>query len=91
MSTTKDVLDDNQEERKYRIIATEIGVSYEELIEADPHTFEITNDNGYVLDSVIEFSKDTSKYILNKIVNLNLDTFQCSIRFVSDKLYIDYE
>ena len=86
MSTTKDLFDEKQEERKNRIIATEIGISYDELIETVSHTFEITNDDGYVMDYVIEFSEDTSKDILKKIKNLNWDTFQCSILFIVDKL-----
>ncbi|WP_293266733.1 hypothetical protein [Neptunomonas sp.] len=70
-------LEEMQEEQAHRELATELGITYEDLCELEWSTDINESSDGLIYDHVITFSEDSPKDILSKIEGLENG---CSIR-----------
>lgn len=80
-----------QLKKKNEVFASQIGVSYEILIQTEWDIIEHKNDNGFVHSFTIKF-KNTSNEILAKIPNIkNYNEVFVSLFVDYDKDYVDYQ
>lgn len=60
-------LDDINDKTLYYKLAKILGISYTETVELDPEIQDHTSNDGVLYGFCIKFSKDSPKYLIDKI------------------------
>ena len=67
MSSSKRLLEEMQEKRSNSHLAKRLGISYEELCECEWEINENASDEGLIYSYIIQFDKNSSQEVLDKI------------------------
>jgi len=77
-------LEERQEREFHQLIANELGISIDELCQLEWEIDENSSDEGLVYSCIIQFSDDSPRRILDKIIGLtDTKSFELDASFCS--------
>lgn len=71
MGSAKEQMMDDAEQKRDAEIAEQLGITLDELYETNWEIADDTTSDGAVIGHRVEFSPDSPKHILNKVVGLD--------------------
>lgn len=71
MGKAKEIMIERQQERFNRNLAVLLLITYNELLKLEYVITPVINNDGIVVNYIIEFSVNSPRYILNKITGID--------------------